>query len=138
VADSNSLLFYSSNSILPDDTIPKAKYIPAQDTPLRLGTPQSKPQEEVEASVRARLEANVKAKFGDHMTYAQFMDSEKRWLVNDKSDVRKIDSVYRNRDAGLARRHLVKLVKEWDEDDDTLLKVMNAQGPYCTARRTVA
>jgi hypothetical protein len=81
-----------------------------------------------------KLLANVKRTYGD-ITYAQFMENEKRWLVNDESDVRKIDSVYRNRDAGLARRGLMKLNKLWDEDDETLKKVMNgAVGPVCTKR----
>lgn len=70
------------------------------------------------------------------MTYTEFMENEKRWLVNDRSDVRKIDSVYRNRDAGLARRGLMKLDKWWNEDDETLKEVMKgAVGPVCTKRK---
>lgn len=57
------------------------------------------------------------------MTYQEFSADHKRWLVNDKTDVRKIDSVYRNRDAGLARRGLKKLDKWWDEGDETLSMV---------------
>jgi hypothetical protein len=70
------------------------------------------------------------------MSYDEWHADEKRWLVNDKTDVRKIDSVYRNRDAGLARRGLIKLEKWWDEDDDTLKEVMiGAVGPVCTKRQ---
>jgi len=35
-------------------------------------------------------------------------------------DVRFIDSVYRNRDAGKARRGLMRLDKVWMDGDDTL------------------
>ncbi|KAF2108020.1 hypothetical protein BDV96DRAFT_588101 [Lophiotrema nucula] len=80
--------------------------------------------------------ANVKRKYGDDMAYDCFMEEEKRWLVNDKTDVRKIDSVYRNRDAGMAIRGLKKLEKWWDEDDTTLEEVMKgAVGPVCTKRK---
>lgn len=86
-------------------------------------------------AIRQTLEENVRAKYGEDMTYTRFLGEEKRWIVSDKTDVRKIDSVYRNRDAGLARRGLKKLVKLWDDDDDTIARVMNAQGPFCTLRR---
>jgi hypothetical protein len=85
---------------------------------------------------RSTLEQNVKRVYGKEMSYDEFHASEKRWLINDKTDVRKIDSVYRNRDAGLARRGLMKLDKWWDEDDETLKEVMNsAVGPVCTKRQ---
>ena len=78
---------------------------------------------------------NVQKAYGAEITYDEFMNEHKRWLVNDKTDVRKIDSVYRNRDAGLARRGLKKLDKWWDEDDETLKQVMGAVGPVCTMRK---
>ncbi|KAF2795058.1 RNI-like protein [Melanomma pulvis-pyrius CBS 109.77] len=85
--------------------------------------------------VAAKLRSNVKRMHGPDVTYAAFMDREKRWLINDKTDVRKIDSVYRNRDSRLARRGLMKLDKFWDEDDETLKEVMeSAVGPVCTRR----
>ena len=85
---------------------------------------------------RTTLEKNVKKLYGEDMSYGQWLSDERRWIVNDKTDVRKIDSVYRNRDAGLARRGLKKLDKWWNEDDETLKEVMNsAVGPVCTARR---
>jgi hypothetical protein len=68
----------------------------------------------------ATLEANVRRVYD--VSYAEFLAHHKRWLVNDETDVRKIDSVYRNRDAGMARRGLKKLDKWWDEGDDTLLR----------------
>jgi hypothetical protein len=64
-----------------------------------------------------------------------FLAEHKRSLVNDKESIRKIDSVYRNRDAGLARRGLKKLDKWWNEDDETLEKVMGAVGPVCTRKK---
>jgi hypothetical protein len=85
---------------------------------------------------RSTLEKNVKRSYDEDMSYDEWHAAEKRWLVNDKTDVRKIDSVYRNRDAGLARRGLMKLEKWWDEDDETLKEVMNsAVGPVCTKRQ---
>ncbi|KAL1591407.1 hypothetical protein SLS60_012020 [Paraconiothyrium brasiliense] len=68
--------------------------------------------------VHATLEANVDRIYG--VSYQEFLADHKRWLVNDMTDVRKIDSVYRNRDAGMARRGLKKLDKWWDEGDETL------------------
>ena len=68
--------------------------------------------------VRERLHANVQAKY-DGMSYQQFDAEHKRFLVSPK-DVRYIDSVYRNRDAGAARRGLKVLDKWWKEGDVTL------------------
>ncbi|KAK3673697.1 hypothetical protein LTR78_006250 [Recurvomyces mirabilis] len=67
--------------------------------------------------VREHLHANVQEQYG--MDYARFEAEHKRFLVS-PLDVRFIDSVYRNRDAGLARRGLKHLRKAWDETDDTL------------------
>ena len=107
--------------------------------------PQSKPAAAVAAAqehfrlsklVHENLTKNVNRVYG--VTYTEFMENDKRWLVNDRADVRKIDSVYRNRDAGLARRGLMKLDKLWDEDDETLKEVMKgAVGPVCTKRKVL-
>ncbi|KAK4575395.1 hypothetical protein LTR86_001249 [Recurvomyces mirabilis] len=67
--------------------------------------------------VREHLHANVQEQYG--MDYARFEAEHKRFLVS-PPDVRFIDSVYRNRDAGLARRGLKHLQKVWDGNDDTL------------------
>lgn len=75
---------------------------------------------------QARLAANVMRVYG--VTYGDFMANQKRWLLSDETDVRKIDSVYRNRDAGEARRGLKILDKWWDENDQTLHEVMNSKG----------
>ncbi|KAF2451628.1 RNI-like protein [Karstenula rhodostoma CBS 690.94] len=64
------------------------------------------------------LETNVARIYG--VSYGEFLADHKRWLVNDMTDVRKIDSVYRNRDAGMARRGLKRLDKWWGEGDETL------------------
>ncbi|KAK1230556.1 hypothetical protein PQX77_006356 [Marasmius sp. AFHP31] len=74
--------------------------------------------------VKSRMEENV-AKEYNGKSYDDFMADEKRWLVS-PDDVRYIDSVYRNRDAGLARRGLKRLEKLWDDEDDTLEQVQNA------------
>ncbi|KAK4549895.1 hypothetical protein LTR36_005196 [Oleoguttula mirabilis] len=72
--------------------------------------------------LRQRLHDNVTEAYG--LDYDGFMAQHKRFLVSPK-DVRLIDSVYRNRDAGLARRGLKKLDKWWDEGDDTLRQVQD-------------
>jgi Ran GTPase-activating protein (RanGAP) involved in mRNA processing and transport len=90
------------------------------------------------AAMRQHLVANVKKQYGEDMTYDRFVAEEKRWLVSDKTDVRKIDSVYRNYEAALARRGLTTLAKEWPEDDTTLDDVMRsvgAVGRVCTKRQ---
>jgi len=123
VISSPTLLYYSAKTIHSQDKAAAA---------VKAG------QEHVRLLKLARttLEKNVKKLYGEDMSYGQWLSDERRWIVNDKTDVRKIDSVYRNRDAGLARRGLKKLDKWWNEDDETLKEVMNsAVGPVCTARR---
>jgi NLR family CARD domain-containing protein 3 len=134
VAES-TLLFYSAQSILPDPELKRHSFVPSSHATLPDMNGPSKEQQMIEKAIHKRLEANVKVRHGEDMTYGQFLEDEKRWIVNDKSDVRKIDSVYRNRDMGLARRRLMTLVKDWDAGDDTLERVMNAQGPFCTKRQ---
>ena len=73
--------------------------------------------------VREHLSANVAAQY-DGKSYQAFENSEKRFLLSPR-DVRFIDSVYRNRDAGLARRGLKELQKWWAEGDDTLWRVQH-------------
>ena len=68
------------------------------------------------ASLRVHLECNIRRLYGNSMTFEKFPADERRWLVSPK-DVRFIDSSYRNRDAGLARRGLLTLEKWWEEDD---------------------
>ncbi|KAK2064440.1 leucine rich repeat protein [Colletotrichum caudatum] len=134
----SSLLSYNASSILPDVNVRVPAFNPSADHTMpelhSLSAP-TKDEKALEKAVNKHLERNVKATYGDDMTYAKFLEEEKRWIVNDKTDVRKIDSVYRNRDAGLARRKLQALVKDWDENDDTLTRVMNAKGSFCTMRK---
>ena len=91
IPSSTSLLFFAAKTIHPQSKTPAA--IKAGQQHARLDN-----------LAHARLVANVKKVYGDDMDYAKFYRDQKRWLVNDKTDVRKIDSVYRNRDAGLAHR----------------------------------
>ncbi|KAF7555956.1 hypothetical protein G7046_g6439 [Stylonectria norvegica] len=136
VLQSPTLVYYTATSILPDPTRPAPTFRPALDAPHADHTLPTTTQIKTDKALREHLEANVRARYGEDMSYAHFIEEEKRWLVNDKTDVRKIDSVYRNRDAGLARRHLMTLVKDWGENDDTLERVMKAQGaPSCSLRR---
>ncbi|KAG0014033.1 hypothetical protein BGZ82_001923 [Podila clonocystis] len=128
VVTSPSLLHFNTASVVVDPTHQTSTFTPSLDThfpdlasPARVGM-------EVDKVVREHLEANVRAQYGQEVSYVQFMAEEKRWLVNDR-DVRKIDSVYRNRDAKLARLQQMTLVKDWEEGDDTIERVMNAQAP---------
>ena len=72
-------------------------------------------------AIHKRLGENVQHEMG--ISYDEFNADRLRWLVSPE-DVRFIDSLYRNRDAGLARRHLKVLKKNWDEDDETMKDVM--------------
>ncbi|KAL8830380.1 MAG: hypothetical protein Q9170_005762, partial [Blastenia crenularia] len=68
-------------------------------------------------AIRARLTENVKAVYGNEMTYEDFEKGEKRWLISPK-DVRFIDSGYRNRDADKARRGKMILDKWWKNEQE--------------------
>lgn len=147
VAESTSLLVFEAQSIVtrPSDNsgASDSRSGPSTAASLRASAAEDR---RLRAAVRERLEANVIAAYGPDMTYARFLEgrgenSELRWLISDRAAVRVIDSVYRNRDASLARRSggRTALVKRWADGDDTLDRVMEAagvQGPVCTRRRT--
>ncbi|TFB07422.1 Protein NLRC3 [Trichoderma ghanense] len=134
ILEAPSLLYYFATSILADTSRKPVAFIPSIDTAFPHPDAPSTEQIKSEKAIREHLEANVRAMFGEGMSYTDFLAEEKRWLVSDKV-VRKIDSVYRNRDAGLARRRLLTLVKDWGEGDDTLQRVMVARGaPSCSLR----
>ncbi|PSK35072.1 hypothetical protein B9Z65_1655 [Elsinoe australis] len=67
----------------------------------------------VRGCARERLEANVRSKYG--VDYGTFLAKEKRFVVSPRY-VRFIDSVYRNRDAGAARRGEKRLEKWWGDE----------------------
>ena len=82
------------------------------------------------AFLRSHLEHNIRRIYSK-MTVEEFQNEERRWLISPK-DVRLIDSSYRNRDAGLARRGLMMLKKSWDDDWEPFSRdVMEAD--YSTA-----
>ncbi|KAI9672154.1 MAG: hypothetical protein M1831_001967 [Alyxoria varia] len=62
-------------------------------------------------------------KLAAQKSYEAFLRTHRRFLVS-PPDIRLIDSVYRNRDAGEARRQLKWLKKSWDEGDTTLDQVL--------------
>lgn len=74
-------------------------------------------------ALRDRLHENVRAQY-QGMDYERFDAEERRFLVSPR-DVRLIDSVYRNRDAGLARRGLKHLDKWWNGGDETLGRIQD-------------
>ncbi|KAF2829002.1 leucine rich repeat protein [Ophiobolus disseminans] len=123
VSNSPTLLFYRAIKIWPQGRDPVA---------IHAGQQHAKLAEQAHANVLK----NIQRTYGDNFTHEKFLTEHKRWLVNDKTDVRKIDSVYRNRDAGLARRGLKTLDKWWDENNQqTLKEAMGAVGPVCTMRK---
>ncbi|GJJ72392.1 hypothetical protein EMPS_04749 [Entomortierella parvispora] len=130
VATSSSMLYYRAESVVAAPTNKAAPIGLSNYTQYQNAEALARASVKAENAVRVTLEANVRARYGQERSYPQFLADEKRWLVSDR-DVRKIDSVYRNRDMGLARRKLMTLVKDWEEGDDTLDKVMNA----CPMRR---
>ena len=107
VANSPTLLHFSAKSIYPT-------------TKGWAATKAGQCTARLEGRAKKRLAANVARRF-DGMSYNRFQAEEKRWLMSPE-DVRKIDSVYRNRDAGDARRGLKVLDKWWDgvEDEQAL------------------
>ncbi|RBR03950.1 uncharacterized protein FIESC28_11651 [Fusarium coffeatum] len=135
VLKSSTLVCFTAYSVLPDPTLKPATFKPTVDTRFANPAEQTKPQIELNKAVQEHLTANVKARYGEDVSYNRFMEEERRWLISDKTDVRKIDSVYRNRDAGLARRRLLTLIKNWEEGDETLERVMGAHAPSCSLKR---
>ena len=71
----------------------------------------------------SKLHRNVDKQYHG-LNYEDFQQGEKRWLISPK-DVRLIDSGYRNRDAGLARRGKLVLRKWWEEDADLVSRFMD-------------
>ena len=63
---------------------------------------------EIKATVNAKIKANVRRLYDKEV--AEFEADDKRWLISPKG-VRLNDSGYRNRDAGLARRGMLRLKK---------------------------
>ena len=78
---------------------------------------------EVKLLVNNRIKNNVQHFCGRDMTH--FEQEEKRWLISPR-DVRLIDSMYRNRDTGLARRGLLRLKKTWEDGLEAVENVMRA------------
>lgn len=99
--------------------------------PARAKAPESEKQEQfaraaikkLASRVKRRLTTNIEEAYPG-MSVEEFERGEIRWLKGPKEDLRRIDSVYRNRDAGLARRGEKWLDKWWAEDDTTLQEVM--------------
>jgi Ran GTPase-activating protein (RanGAP) involved in mRNA processing and transport len=91
------------------------------------GVEQSKQERErylkLQKQFAERQKDNIMARFGDGVSIDEFHKSEKRWIMSDQESIRKIDSVYRNRDMGLARRGIIRLNKWWEEGDETLAEV---------------
>ena len=79
--------------------------------------------------LRDILGHNVELTYKRAMSYDEWLAEEKRWMLSEKTDVRKIDSVYRTRDMGRARRGEIKLDKFWtSENEDVLAEAMGAMG----------
>lgn len=85
----------------------------------------------VNVLINSRIKESIRQQYGD-IDVAEFDAEEKRWLIS-PVDVRLIDSAYRNRDAGLARRGQLVLKKEWQDDMETVNGVMNADDSWLAA-----
>lgn len=79
--------------------------------------------QESTTSVKKQIRANVHNVYDTSVE--EFLAGDKRWLISPK-DVRMIDSGYRNRDSGLARRGLLQLKKQWEDGMETVDSVMRA------------
>ena len=77
--------------------------------------------------VNERIKENIRRLYGG-IDAARFDAGERSWLISPK-DVRLIDSAYRNRDKGLARRGQCILKKVWRDGMKTINGVMNADKP---------
>ena len=75
--------------------------------------------------VRERLRANVRREYG--VGYEEFEAEHKRFLMSPR-DVRFIDSVYRNREAGVAKREGERLRKVWEEEGDGEGRMVTGDG----------
>jgi NLR family CARD domain-containing protein 3 len=82
VTSSPTLLFYNARKIFPQEKVPVAIATGQRHAVLL-------------KHARVKLAENVKRVYGNDMSYDKFMADDKRWLVNDETDVRKIASVYR-------------------------------------------
>ncbi|KAF2433130.1 RNI-like protein [Tothia fuscella] len=110
VTESSSMLYFHANSIFPQ----KRDY-----ASVKAGQEHAR----LDKLAKQRIAENRRLKYGKDMSADEWLATKRRWIVSDEQDVRKIDSVYRNRDMGLARRGLKKLDKWWDEGDGTLAEV---------------
>lgn len=81
----------------------------------------------VKLPVKKRIHKNIWLLYGG-IDDAFFDAEEKRWLISPK-DVRLIDSAYRNRDAGLARRGQLVLEKIKQDGMETVQGAINADDP---------
>ncbi|KAK6352423.1 hypothetical protein TWF730_009250 [Orbilia blumenaviensis] len=115
VSKNRYLQFYNAKSLKADERAREGKAVNLEANKLKI-------------LIKDRLTANVKAEWPE-LSYDEWIGMEKRWLVNDKEDVRAIDSVYRNRDAGMARRGEMILKKWWTEDNKDVLQ--KASGRSC-------
>ena len=87
----------------------------------------------VNLPVNERIKENIQQLYGG-IDAARFDAEERRWLISPK-DVRLIDSSYRNRDAGLARRGQLVLKKVWQDGMETVNDVMSADNPQPTTEK---
>ena len=116
---SHSLLFFSAKSVL-SSSKPDADALFASKELARL-----------ELELQDHLTSNVKAKYGSTVTYKEFLENDRRWLISDQQNVRKVDSVYRTRDMDRARRKLETLNKLWIGDEPEWLGIVQ---PISTAK----
>jgi len=114
VRRSSSLVFYQALCLHPDPSVKLRPLIPSQGNVFddaTTGAALTREPAEVEKAVSRKMEMNVRARYGDGVTYQRFRDEEKRWLVCDRQNARRVDSVYRGREVELSRRRVLMMVK---------------------------
>lgn len=85
----------------------------------------------VKLPVNERIKENIRYLYGA-IDVACFDAEEKRWLISPK-DLRLIDSAYRNKDAGLARRGQLVLNNVWQDGMQTVNSVIIADDSQLAA-----
>ena len=99
------------------DTVASTPQVAPSLVSLNLGSIYGKVSRDTKDQLSAMLEQNVRWLYPEVGSMEEFTAEKRRWLISSE-DVRFIDSSYRNRDAGLARRGKMELKKTWGAGDE--------------------
>lgn len=99
---------------------PARQFVPAQGpsaTEFVTGAALRRDVSDVERAAWRRMELNVKARYGEGMSYERFRRGEKRWVVLDQG-VRVVDSVYEERDLEEFRKGLMEFIEDGEDEGE--------------------